>query len=186
MDAVYVSLHRPPVNHLLSVQGIPTALSAFRMYWPTNHLHSTSTAKTGPPSNLLTDQGTSGICARSSHGISSTEFPALLPPTRWLCRNSWLWLLSVVGTRFFVLVLLSYANIQCVLWLELFRRWAMGSIGLLFSFHYQTQCLIKLLTITGNCLFVSFFWLRFSVHCQKVSLLIWNQKLKLLEYVLKY
>ena len=115
-----------------------------------------------------------------------TEFPALLPPTKWLCRNSWLWLLSVVETRFFCQMSICCCSWQCVLWLELFRRWAMGSIGLLFSFHYQIQCLIKLLTLTGNCLFVSFFWLRFSVHCQKVSLLVWNQKLKLHEYVLKY
>ena len=78
MDGFYVSLHRPPVNHLLSVQGIPTALSAFCVYWPTNHLHSTSTAKTGPSSNLLTDQGTSGICARSSHGICSNRIPCFV------------------------------------------------------------------------------------------------------------
>ena len=79
MDGVSVSPHRPPIHLFLHAPEISIAPSALRMDWPTKNLHSTSTVKTWPSSNLLTNQGTSGICTVSSHStVSSNRIPCFV------------------------------------------------------------------------------------------------------------
>ena len=112
MDAVYVSLHRPPV--------LLITFFLFNEFQQLLVLSACTGQQTTYTPLLLQKQGLHPTCWQIKVlqvfvlGLPMasvlTEFPALLPPTKWLCRNSWLWLLSVVETRFFVLVLLSYAN----------------------------------------------------------------------------
>lgn len=112
---ILVSLHRPPINLLLSAPVIPMTLNVFRMKWPTDipillqkpDFHPFSWQILVLPALALPIRN---LCLPMEPSVPTTS-PALLPPTRWLCWPDCLWPQSLVKNSFFIFGLSSSANI---------------------------------------------------------------------------